>query len=172
METAVLIALFFLTLSMFVLAILPQVGKEKNVDLGVPTVVLSIGFMFLSMLTLIFGAENWGRQLAKENLRLADGNPSISGTVTDIYDKATSDGINTYVVLHKEGGQVAMNLDNEDNSIADVEYLRNNLRIGDSVSCIVAPVEDSLNEVYGFIRITDNATPNSADAADNTDRNQ
>lgn len=92
--------------------------------------------------------------------------------MTDIYDKATSDGINTYVVLDIEGGQVAMNLDNEDNSIADVEYLRNNLRIGDSVSCIVAPVEDSLNEVYGFIRITDNATPNSADAADNTDRNQ
>lgn len=48
-----------------------------------------------------------------------------------------------------------MNLDNKENTFRDAEYIRNAIRVGDSVSGIVAPVDNTFTEVYGSIRITD-----------------
>lgn len=109
-------------------------------------------FIILSLFGFSAG-DSYDKHIAQT--KWDSGSTKITGTISDIYDEKTLDGANTYVVIDTDNGEIIMNLDNEDNIFRDSEYIRNNLRVGDSVSGIVAPVENTLNEVYGSIRITD-----------------
>lgn len=125
-----------------------------NWRIGTCLLVFSAIFLVLSIIGYDAGAV-YDKYTAQE--KWDNGSVKIEGTISDIYDEKTLDGANTYVVIDTGKGQVVMNLDNKDNTFGDIEYIRNNLKVGDSVSGIVAPVDNTLNEVYGSIRITNAA---------------